>query len=120
MCGAPPPVKCRPRDRGDPGPIDNGRAVSPIRQREKGSWLTPFLAGVLATGASWILSHALRAPRGSFDARFMRTRRRGGSIDPVVVVPGIMGSALSRPDGTRVWLKLGNAIGHFNLGLSLG
>jgi pimeloyl-ACP methyl ester carboxylesterase len=93
--------------------------VSPIRRKEERSWLTPFLAGVLATGASWVLSHALR-PRRAIDLHFVRTRRRAGAIDPVVVVPGIMGSALSRPDGTRVWLNLGNAIGHFNLGLPLG
>jgi pimeloyl-ACP methyl ester carboxylesterase len=37
----------------------------------------------------------------------------------VVVVPGIMGSALHRPDGTPVWLNLRNAIGHFNLSLPL-
>ena len=36
---------------------------------------------------------------------------------PVVVVPGIMGSCLLRPDGTPVWLNLRNALGHYNLRL---
>jgi len=89
------------------------------KQEERG-WLGPFLAGVLATGAGWVLSHALRPRRSAFDPRFVRSRRRAGAIDPVVVVPGIMGSALCRPDGTRVWLNLGNAIGHFNLALPVG
>jgi pimeloyl-ACP methyl ester carboxylesterase len=90
-------------------------------QKEERSWLAPFLAGVFATGAGWVLSHALRPRRAAFDPRYARSRRRsGGAVDPVVVVPGIMGSGLCRPDGTRVWLNLRNAIGQFNLGLPVG
>ena len=95
-------------------------ALSFSRQENDGrGWLTPFLAGVLATGAGWVVSHALatRRRRG-FDPRLIRSSRDGaGELTPVVVVPGIMGSGLCRPDGTRVWLNLRNAIGHFNLSL---
>ncbi|HET7746653.1 MAG TPA: hypothetical protein VFM29_05075, partial [Vicinamibacteria bacterium] len=41
------------------------------------------------------------------------------TIPPVVILPGIMGSALQRPDGTRVWLNVRNAIGQYNLSLPL-
>jgi pimeloyl-ACP methyl ester carboxylesterase len=34
-----------------------------------------------------------------------------------VVVPGLLGSQLMRPDGTVAWLNLGNALGHHHLGL---
>jgi pimeloyl-ACP methyl ester carboxylesterase len=90
------------------------------RERESGGWLTPFLAGVLATGAGWVVSRALAVRRRAFDPRLIRNgHAQGGDLTPVVVVPGIMGSALCRPDGTRVWLNLRNAIGHFDLSLPL-
>jgi pimeloyl-ACP methyl ester carboxylesterase len=90
------------------------------RERDGSGWLTPFLAGVLATGAGWVVSRALAGRRRGFDPRLIRhPRGEGGELTPVVVVPGIMGSALSRPDGTRVWLNLRNAIGHFDLSLPL-
>jgi len=37
----------------------------------------------------------------------------------VVVLPGIMGSGLLRPDGTRVWLNVRNAVGQYRLSLPL-
>ena len=90
-------------------------------EREGHGWLTPFLAGVLATGAGWVVTHAFSSRRRRiFDPRLIRNGRRLGDVlTPVVVVPGIMGSGLCRPDGTRVWLNLRNAIGHFNLSLPL-
>ena len=36
-----------------------------------------------------------------------------------VVLPGIMGSGLLRPDGTRVWLNIRNAVGQYKLSLPL-
>ncbi|HET8643860.1 MAG TPA: hypothetical protein VFO85_00125, partial [Vicinamibacteria bacterium] len=91
--------------------------------RDQGrGWLTPFLAGVLATGAGWVVSHALTGRRRAFDPRLIRhghAHGDPGAPNPVVIVPGIMGSGLCRPDGTRVWLNLRNAIGHFNLSLPL-
>jgi pimeloyl-ACP methyl ester carboxylesterase len=88
-------------------------------ERDGSSWLTPFLAGVLATGAGWVVSRALSSRRRPFDPRLIRGGLAGEALTPVVVVPGIMGSGLCRPDGTRVWLNLRNAIGHFNLSLPL-
>jgi pimeloyl-ACP methyl ester carboxylesterase len=89
-------------------------------ERDGLGWLTPFLAGVVATGAGWVLTHALSSRRRPFDPRLIRHRSlAGGGLTPVVVVPGIMGSGLCRPDGTRVWLNLRNAIGSFNLSLPL-
>jgi pimeloyl-ACP methyl ester carboxylesterase len=88
-------------------------------ERDNNGWLTPFLAGVLATGAGWVLTHAF-SRRRVFDPRLIGNGRRlGDRLTPVVVVPGIMGSGLCRPDGTRVWLNLRNAIGHYNLSLPL-
>src|SRR5688572_3653690 len=43
----------------------------------------------------------------------------GADVPPVVVVPGIMGSGLLRPDGTRVWLNVRNAVGQYKLSLPL-
>jgi pimeloyl-ACP methyl ester carboxylesterase len=89
------------------------------RGGERGGWLTPFVAGVLAAGAGWVVSHALSPRRRSLDPRLFRDGDERGKPNPVVVVPGIMGSGLVRPDGTPVWLNLRNAIGHFNLSLPL-
>jgi pimeloyl-ACP methyl ester carboxylesterase len=61
---------------------------------------------------------ALRARRRLIDARLIR--RAGLSetdVPPTVIVPGIMGSGLARPDGTRVWLNLRNAVGQYSLSL---
>lgn len=89
------------------------------RDQDGRGWLTPFLAGVLTTGAGWVVSQALAARRRPFDPRLLRLGDKDGELTPVVVVPGIMGSGLRRPDGTPVWLNLRNAIGHFNLSLPL-
>jgi pimeloyl-ACP methyl ester carboxylesterase len=86
---------------------------------DRGGWLMPFLAGVLATGAGWVVSHALSPRRRGLDPRLFRDDGASGQPNPVVVVPGIMGSGLVRPDGTPVWLNLRNALGHFNLSLPL-
>jgi pimeloyl-ACP methyl ester carboxylesterase len=61
---------------------------------------------------------ALRSRRRTLDARLIR---RAGLVEsdvpPTVVVPGIMGSGLLRPDETRVWLNLRNAVGQYSLSL---
>ena len=77
-------------------------------------WL-PFLAGALAGAAGLVLARALR-PRPGLDPRLLG-HRRAADVPPIVVVPGILGSELRRPDGTHVWLNLGNALGHHALGL---
>jgi pimeloyl-ACP methyl ester carboxylesterase len=68
------------------------------------------VAGVVGS----VLARAL-LPRRAFDPRLLDGPRRG--VPPVVLVPGIMGSELLKPDGTRAWLNVGNAFGTHELGL---
>jgi pimeloyl-ACP methyl ester carboxylesterase len=78
--------------------------------------VTPFLAGLCVAGAGVVMAEALRRRRRRLDHRLIRAPR-DARTPPTVVVPGIMGSGLLRPDGTRVWLNLGNAMGQHRLGL---
>jgi pimeloyl-ACP methyl ester carboxylesterase len=81
-------------------------------------WLYPFLAGVLTAGAGMVVSQALASRRRrGFDPSLIPYASDDPEIAPAVVIPGVMGSGLLRPDGTPVWLNLRNAVGHFNLGL---
>jgi pimeloyl-ACP methyl ester carboxylesterase len=75
-----------------------------------------FLAGLLAGGAGAVLAYSL-APRRGLDPRLIRASREDPTVPPVVVVPGILGSQLLRPDGTQAWLNLGNAFGYHDLSL---
>ena len=79
-------------------------------------WALPFLAGVAAGTAGLALLRALER-KPLVDPSLFRGLREKGALAPVVVVPGIMGSCLLRPDGTAVWLNLRNALGHYNLSL---
>jgi pimeloyl-ACP methyl ester carboxylesterase len=90
--------------------------VSASRDGREGQtpWL-PFLAGIAAGAAGLVLVRAL-APRPGLDPRLLKPRERP-EVPPTVVVPGILGSQLLRPDGTQVWLNLGNALGYHALGL---
>jgi pimeloyl-ACP methyl ester carboxylesterase len=81
-----------------------------------GGWALPFLAGVAAGTAGVALLRALERQQ-VIDPSLFRSLRAKGAVAPVVVVPGIMGSCLLRPDGTAVWLNLRNALGHYNLSL---
>jgi pimeloyl-ACP methyl ester carboxylesterase len=82
-------------------------------------WLTPFLAGACAGGAALALAQAANGRRRrGLDPALIRTPKSDG-IPPVVVLPGIMGSGLLRPDGTRVWLNIRNAVGQYKLSLPL-
>jgi pimeloyl-ACP methyl ester carboxylesterase len=82
------------------------------------SRLWPFVAGVLAGGAGAVLAAAL-LPRRRLDPRLIRASRHDPSLPTTVIVPGILGSQLLRPDGTDAWLNLGNALGYHDLGLPL-
>ena len=85
------------------------------RDLEMGS-LWPFLGGALAGAAGAVLAQALVARR-SLDPRLLGPGRHNPEAPPVVVVPGILGSELLRPDGTHLWLNLRNALGHHDLSL---
>jgi pimeloyl-ACP methyl ester carboxylesterase len=81
-------------------------------------WTLPFLAGIVTAGAGMVLFNALGRRRRLVDPRLIR--RAGladGEVPPTVIIPGIMGSGLARPDETRVWLNLRNAVGQYNLSL---
>jgi pimeloyl-ACP methyl ester carboxylesterase len=83
----------------------------------RGSWAWPFLAGAVTAAAGVVVFESLGAWRTRANRRLLRRTRADERLTPVVVVPGIMGSGLHRPDGTQVWLNLRNAVGQFNLGL---
>jgi len=74
--------------------------------------------GVLAAGSGMVLASAL-ANRRRRASPLRLIRAASADVAPVVVIPGIMGSRLLRPDGTPVWLNLRNAIGHYDLSLPL-
>jgi pimeloyl-ACP methyl ester carboxylesterase len=78
----------------------------------------PFLAGVLAGGAGAVLAASL-IPRRRLDPRLIRASPHDPSLPATVIVPGILGSQLLRPDGTEAWLNLGNALGYHDIGLPL-
>ena len=81
-------------------------------------WFAPFLWGVLAAGSGMVLANALTSRRRrAYPLRLIRGSR--ADVPPAVVIPGIMGSRLLRPDGTPVWLNLRNAVGHYDLSLPL-
>ncbi len=86
--------------------------------RREDSRVWPFLAGALAGGAGAVLAASL-LPRRRLDPRLIRASRQDASLPGTVVVPGILGSQLLRPDGTEAWLNLGNALGYHDIGLPL-
>lgn len=81
-----------------------------------GRALLPFLAGTLAGAAGVVLWQALFARRG-FVPELIRQARDNPHIPATVIVPGILGSQLERPDGTAAWLNAGNVFGHHDLRL---
>src|SRR5947208_5467897 len=134
-CAGPSPRPCpcaysrsRPRCRRprSPPPPPAAATTSPDRpglrgyhshMRFKGArdgasrWVLPFTAGVLTAGAGLALLTALGGRRRVLDPRLIRRSLVDESnIPPAVIVPGIMGSGLLRPDATRVWLNLRNAV----------
>ena len=82
------------------------------------SRIWPFAAGLLAGTAGAVLAAAL-IPRRRLDPRLIRASRQDPGLPGVVLVPGILGTQLLRPDGTHAWLNLGNAFGYHDLQLPL-
>ena len=77
------------------------------------------MAGVVTGGAALALARAASSRRHVLDPRLIRLPVDADDVPPVVIVPGIMGSGLTRPDGTRVWLNVRNAVGQYKLSLPL-
>jgi pimeloyl-ACP methyl ester carboxylesterase len=87
-----------------------------MRRKGERGWLLPFAAGVVTAGAGMVVLNAIGRRR--LDPRLIRRAVTGDEdVPPAVVVPGIMGSGLLRPDQTQVWLNLRNAVGQYNLSL---
>jgi pimeloyl-ACP methyl ester carboxylesterase len=86
-------------------------------QNATGRSLWPFLAGIVAGASGAMLAHALTNRRPILDPRLVRSAHRDPNVPLTVLVPGIMGSQLLRPDGEMVWLNLGNALGSYDLSL---
>jgi hypothetical protein len=82
------------------------------------AWLA-FLAGAMAGGAGAILAAALAESRERLDLSLIRRSLDDPDVPPTVVVPGILGSELLRPDGARAWLNVGNALGYYDLRLPM-
>lgn len=89
--------------------------MNPLRHEPHRS-LWPFVAGLAAGAAGAVLLQALSARRG-LDPALLRASARNPDIPATVLVPGILGSQLLRPDGTHVWFNFGNAIGSHDIGL---
>jgi pimeloyl-ACP methyl ester carboxylesterase len=87
--------------------------------RDGGSrWALPFMAGALSAAAGMVMLKAVGSRRRLVDPRLIRRAWHGDEdVPPAVIVPGIMGSGLLRPDETRVWLNLRNVVGQYNLSL---
>ncbi len=88
-----------------------------VRSPAASRWRLTFAAGVLTGGAGMVLLHALAARRRIDPRLIRRALRDDADVPPAVVVPGIMGSGLLRPDETHVWLNLRNVVGQYNLSL---
>jgi pimeloyl-ACP methyl ester carboxylesterase len=85
------------------------------RQSDHGT-LLHFTAGVVAGIAGACLYDALR-PGRRFSPKLLRESRENPAIPATVILPGIMGSRLQRPDGSEAWLNVGNVFGHHDLRL---
>ncbi len=86
--------------------------------RREESRLWPFLAGILAGGAGAVLAASL-LPRRRLDPKLIKASRQDPHVPGTIIVPGILGSQLLRPDGTEAWLNLGNALGYHDISLPL-
>ena len=86
------------------------------RRQGSGNTLLHFAGGVLAGVAGAYLIDMLK-PGRSFSPKLLRESREHPDLPATVILPGIMGSRLERPDGTAAWLNVGNVFGHHDLRL---
>ncbi len=75
-----------------------------------------FAGGVVAGAAAAFLYDSLR-PGRRFSPKLLRESREHPDLPATVIVPGILGSRLERPDGSEAWLNVGNAFGYHDLQL---
>ena len=86
------------------------------RRRSDGQTLLHFAGGLVAGMVGAFLYDALR-PGRKFSPALLRESREHPDLPATVILPGIMGSRLERPDGTAAWLNVGNVLGHHDLRL---
>src|SRR6186713_1549162 len=78
--------------------------------------LLHFAGGVLAGVAGAYIYDTLK--RGQrFSPTLLRESREHPDLPATVILPGIMGSGLQRPDGSEAWLNVGNVFGYHDLRL---
>lgn len=85
-------------------------------ERRSASHLRYFAGGAIAGIAGAILFEALK-PGRRFSPRLLRESREHPDLPATVILPGILGSRLERPDGSEAWLNVGNVFGHHDLRL---
>lgn len=76
----------------------------------------PFAGGLIAGVAGAFLYDHLKRQRPHIP-KLLRESRDHPDLPATVVIPGIMGSRLRRPDGSEAWLNVGNALGYHDLRL---
>ena len=86
------------------------------QSRSSRDTLLHFAGGVLAGVAGALLYDAIR-PGRRFSPKLLRESREHPDLPATVILPGIMGSRLERPDGSAAWLNVGNVFGHHDLRL---
>ena len=86
------------------------------RRRSDGQTFLHFAGGLVAGIVGAFLYDALR-PGRKFSPALLRESREHPDLPATVILPGIMGSRLERPDGTAAWLNVGNVFGHHDLRL---
>lgn len=84
--------------------------------RGRRSTLLHFAGGVVAGVAATYLFENMR-PGRRFSPKLLRESREHPDLPATVILPGIMGSRLQRPDGSDAWLNVGNAFGYHDLRL---
>ena len=87
-----------------------------MADRRGGRNLSHFAGGVLAGLAGAFLYEALK-PERRFSPHLLRESREHPDLPATVILPGILGSRLERPDGSEAWLNVGNVFGHHDLRL---
>ncbi len=84
--------------------------------RRQSHTLLHFAGGIVAGIAGAYLYDAVK-PGRRFSPSLLRESREHPDLPATVILPGIMGSRLERPDGTAAWLNVGNVFGHHDLRL---
>ena len=87
-----------------------------MADRRRSNALLHFAGGLVAGVAGAYLYDALK-PGRRFSPKLLRESREHPDLPAPVILPGIMGSGLERPDGTQAWLNVGNVFGYHDLRL---